>query len=65
MTDQSLPTSNDRWLTRAEAAARLRVSPRTIDRYAQLGYITRLKTPTGLVRFREHDVEALIQERSA
>jgi excisionase family DNA binding protein len=57
------PVDNERLLTRREAADRIRVEVRTLDRYAQLGHIERLKTPTGRVRFREADVEALVQSR--
>lgn len=57
------PADGERLLTRREAADRIRVEVRTLDRYAQLGHIERLKTPTGLVRFRESDVEALVQAR--
>jgi excisionase family DNA binding protein len=57
------PDADDRLLTRHEAAARIRVEVRTLDRYAQLGHIERLKTPTGRVRFRESDVEALVKAR--
>lgn len=57
------PGPDERLLTRAEAAKRIRVEIRTLDRYAQLGHIERLKTPTGRVRFRESDVEALVQVR--
>jgi excisionase family DNA binding protein len=57
------PLDSERLLTRREAAERIRVEVRTLDRYAQLGHIERLKTPTGRVRFREADVEALVQAR--
>lgn len=37
----SMQTITGKWLTRAEAAQYLRVSPRTIDRWAKTGIITR------------------------
>jgi predicted site-specific integrase-resolvase len=57
------PGPDERLLTRREAAERIRVEIRTLDRYAQLGHIERLKTPTGRVRFREADVLSLLQAR--
>jgi excisionase family DNA binding protein len=50
------------WLTREEAADRLRVSPRTVDRYATEGKLAKHKLAgTQSVRFRAADVDALVQ----
>ena len=48
-------------LTPAEAAAILKVSVRTLDRYQADGYIQPHRTPTGRRRFRRSDVEALLR----
>lgn len=48
------------WLTLAEAADWLRVSPRTVQRYVADGLLTPLRTPGGHPRFRMADVEAAL-----
>lgn len=50
------------WLTREEAAERLRVSPRTLDRYAREEKIAKYKVAgTQSVRYRADEVDALVQ----
>lgn len=55
----------DRMLTRAEAAALLRVSERTLDRLARSGKLPRRNVAGNprLVRFLEADVRALLEDR--
>ena len=48
------------WLTRAEAAERLRVSMRTVDRLAATGALTSYRHQGRLLRFRLEDVDALM-----
>jgi excisionase family DNA binding protein len=59
--------STTRWLTRSEAAERLRVKPRTIDTYARTGKLPRyyLAGSTRAPRFRAEDVDALVEQRAA
>ncbi len=62
--------SPDRYLTRAEVAALLRVSERTVDRLATGGRITRIRFSTGpktraVVRYSEREVRALLAEGGA
>lgn len=52
-------------MTPREAAARLRVSVRTLDRYAAAGAIHADYLPSGYRRFRTQDVEALLQHGGA
>jgi excisionase family DNA binding protein len=49
------------WLTRAEAARRLRVHPDTIDKWTREGRLARYLLPSGQPRFRTDDVDALAQ----
>ncbi len=59
MTDK---TATHVWLTREEAAARLRVSPHTLDRYARDNKVTKHKLAgTQSVRYRADEVDALVQ----
>lgn len=50
-------------LTAKEAAARARVSVKTLDRWQRAGLITPDYTPGGKRRFTEQDVDALITRR--
>lgn len=51
-----------KWLTREEAAQRLRVSPHTVDRYARDGKLMKHKVAgTQSVRFLAEEVDALVQ----
>jgi excisionase family DNA binding protein len=56
--------STTRWLTRSEAAERLRVRPRTIDAYARTGKLPRyyLAGSTRAPRFRVEDVDAIAKQ---
>ena len=58
--------STARWLTRTEAAERLRVNPRTIDAWARSGRLPRyyLAGSTRAPRFRVEDVDALAEVRA-
>lgn len=58
--------STARWLTRSEAADRLRVRPRTIDAWAREGRLPRyyLAGSTRAPRFRVEDVDALAEVRA-
>ena len=47
-------------LTSSEAAALIRVSRRTLHRWEQRGLITPARTPTGQLRYRRREVEALL-----
>lgn len=60
MTIAALATSP--WLTRAEAAERLRVSPKTIDRWTREGRLTKHKVgDLQSVRFAAAEVDKLVQ----
>lgn len=50
------------WLTRAEAARRLRVNVRTVDRWVESGHLKRYETPGGHARFKVEDVDHLLRE---
>lgn len=52
---------NEQWLTSGEAAAVVGVSRDTIKRWQRAGRIAARRTPTGHLRFRRADVEALLQ----
>lgn len=50
------------WLTRQETAKRLRVDPRTVDRWSREGLLTKHKVgDLQSVRFRADQVDALVQ----
>ncbi len=49
------------WLTRAEAAERLRLHPQSVDRYVRGGKLPKYKLDgSKTVRFRAADVDALV-----
>ena len=50
----------DKLLSKNEVAEILRVSPRTVDRYADAGLIRSLKMP-GRVRYTQKAIEAFIE----
>lgn len=52
-------------LTKAEAAALLRVSLKTIDRWREAGVLRSVDLGVRSVRFRRDDIEALLERRSA
>jgi len=57
--NQIEPANNDRLLRKKEAAALLACSPRTVEREASSGRLSRVKV-RGAVRFRESEVFAII-----
>jgi len=54
-------TKPDRLLTPGEVAAFFRVDPKTVTRWAAAGRIGSLRTPGGHRRFRESEVQALLE----
>ncbi len=50
-------TTDDDWLTLVEAASLLGVSPRTLSRWADEGWLPVTRTPSGDRRFRRADIE--------
>jgi excisionase family DNA binding protein len=48
------------WMTRAEAAAHLRITPGTLDRWVKAGKVTRYRGPGGSIRFRREELDALL-----
>jgi excisionase family DNA binding protein len=50
----------DRLLTPAEVAALFRVDPKTVCRWATAGQLASIRTPGGHRRFRESEVQALL-----
>jgi excisionase family DNA binding protein len=56
-------TDDDQWLTRTQAAERLHVNVRTVDRWVARGWLTRYETPSGRARFKAADVDALAAPR--
>lgn len=52
-------------LTATQAAARIGVSVRTLDRYVEAGRITPMRTPGGHRRFDPIDVDRLLREPEA
>lgn len=53
---------HDRLLTPAEVAARFRVDPRTVWRWANTGKLASVRTPGGHHRYRETEINTLLQE---
>lgn len=60
------PTTSRQWLTRAEAATRLRIAPGTLDAHARNGHLRRYYPPggAGAPRFRIEDVDALLHPKT-
>lgn len=56
--------SEERLLTPSEVAARFRVDPKTVTRWAVAGRLTSIRTLGGHRRYRESEVEALIEDGS-
>jgi len=54
----------DRLLTPAEVAVMFRVDPKTVTRWALAGRIGSLRTPGGHRRFRESEVQNLLQDHT-
>jgi len=53
----------NRLLTLKEVAERLRLSPQTIYRWVRTGKIEPIKLPNRQLRFRESEVETLLERR--
>jgi excisionase family DNA binding protein len=51
---------NDKLLTPGEVAAKFRVDPKTVTRWATAGRINSIRTPGGHRRFRASEVQALL-----
>lgn len=47
-------------LTPAEVAARFRVDPKTVSRWADAGRIDSIRTPGGHRRYRQSEIDALL-----
>ena len=60
----SSPSSSaERWLTKADVAERLQVSPRTIGNWLRLGYLPHVRVGR-LVRFQMRDIENQMEARN-
>lgn len=59
-TKAPLPEPTDRLLTPGEVAVKFRVDPKTVTRWAAAGRIGSIRTPGGHRRFRESEVQALL-----
>lgn len=55
----------ERLLTPGEVAAKFRVDPKTVSRWAAGGRIGSIRTPGGHRRFRESEVRALLEGKPA
>lgn len=51
---------SEQLLTPAEVAARFRVDPKTVTRWAKKGWLTAVRTPGGHRRYKEADVRAML-----
>lgn len=58
-------TPDQELLTSGEVAARFRVGPSTVRRWADTGLIPSLRTPSGQRRYRASDIERVIAADSA
>ena len=56
--------SDERLLTPSEVAAMFRVDPKTVTRWAAAGRLTSIRTLGGHRRYRQSEVEALIEDSS-
>ena len=52
----------ERLLTPAEVAQMFRVDPKTVTRWASAGRIGSIRTPGGHRRFRESEVQSLLED---
>jgi excisionase family DNA binding protein len=52
--------NHDALLTPGEVAAKFRVDPKTVTRWAKAGKLSSIRTPGGHRRFRESEVRALL-----
>ncbi|MBW3579171.1 MAG: BldC family transcriptional regulator [Actinobacteria bacterium] len=55
---------NDELLTPAEVAKRFGVNPKTITRWADAGKLTAIRTLGGHRRYRESEIDALIEQHA-
>lgn len=53
---------NDALLTPAEVAAKFKVDPKTVTRWANQGKLTSIRTLGGHRRYKESEVKALLQK---
>ncbi len=56
-----MTTTDDPLLMPSEVAALFRVDPKTVTRWAAAGRIGSIRTPGGHRRFRESEVQALLE----
>lgn len=56
--------SDDALLTPSEVAAKFRVDPKTVTRWAAAGRLSAIRTLGGHRRYRQSEVEALIKDSS-
>ncbi len=52
--------TTERLLTPGEVAAMFRVDPKTVNRWARMGRLDSVRTPSGQRRYREAEVRALL-----
>lgn len=55
---------NDPLLTPAEVAAKFKVDPKTVTRWAQAGKLSSVRTLGGHRRYKQSEVEALLKKGS-
>lgn len=60
---ETAPDSAVVWLTRREAAARLRITERTLERYQKKGLIRPYLLPGGERRWKPAELDALLHPR--
>lgn len=64
MADQEELDTPDTLLTPAEVAARFRVNPKTVTRWARAGKLNAIRTLGGHRRFRESEIQACLEQMS-
>ena len=57
-------TLTEELLTSAEVAQLFRVSTKTVSRWARLGQLPVIRTPSGQLRFRRRDVDEFIRRQN-
>lgn len=60
MDTRQVVDTDDKLLTPAEVAAKFRVDPKTVTRWAKAQRLTSIRTPGGHHRFSENEVNALL-----
>ncbi|WP_306367731.1 helix-turn-helix domain-containing protein [Nocardiopsis sp. CC223A] len=63
MTDQQPPPPE--LMTPEEVAARFRVDPKTVKRWARVGMLPSVRTPSGKYRFHREAVNRLLRQTGA